>query len=108
MNDPQVTVSKGRRSGGTTVAYEHVEEAQPFWTGLAKGSISIFGDKSNPIAECKKTNIITEMVVSVPVTEADADSDADNEPEDTIEDIAIIESADTLVTASDAEAENDA
>lgn len=102
MNDPQVTIAKGRRSGGTSVAYEGVDEAIPFWANISTGSISIFGGGSNPIRENKKANIFTEMVVTVPIAKADDEEEAEDETEDAADGLAIIQSADELTTGDDA------
>lgn len=54
FNDPQITVSKSRRSGGTTIAYDDIDDARPFWADAKNNSIHIFGSSTNPILDNKK------------------------------------------------------
>lgn len=54
FNDPQITVSKSRRSGGTTIAYDDIDDAKPFWADAKNNSIHIFGSSTNPILDNKK------------------------------------------------------
>lgn len=110
--DPQITGNKGRRSGGTSVAYENCEDAPPFWSGAKTGSIYIFGDKSNPILDNKMgidgNNTVTMGTYTVELPAGSGDDDEEEEDvEDVVGALSIIEDAAevAIATAQDLVAE---
>jgi hypothetical protein len=97
FNDPQINVSKARRSGGTAVAYEDCDDAPPFWASAKYGSISIFGPGANPILENKLKLAEVATVGGTYTVQLPADGgDEEEEEGDAAEDLQVIASADDL------------
>lgn len=110
--DPQITGNKGRRSGGTSVAYEGCEEAKPFWSSAKTGSIYIFGDKANPILDNKlgldAANTVAMGTYTVELPAGSGDDDDEEDVEDVVEALSVIETAEDLEEDSPAADEDGA
>jgi hypothetical protein len=109
FSDPQITVAKNRRSGGTSVAYVDCEEATPFWSSRKHGSISIFGDSANPILEnnmkiAAGTTVGGTYTVTLP--EDTSDDDDEDSSSDAIEELEVIKSADEAAASEVSEGDD--
>lgn len=112
FSDPQITGRKSRRAGGTSIAYENCNEATPFWSGSKSGSITIFGEKANPILE-NKLQVAAggtaggTYTVTLPAG-AGEDDEEEEDVEEVLEALEVIESVDDLpVAASEAASTGD-
>lgn len=103
FNDPQIAVSKARRSGGTTIAYEDCDDAKPFWADSKSNSINIFGTKANPILDNKNllagvATVGGTYTVQLP---GDAEEEEEEEESDPMEGVEVIESVDVAEEAEE-------
>lgn len=79
FNDPGLTVSKERRAGGTSVAYEGIVEARPFWTGFIRDSGSMFNSAPNKIFMTNRQPPAEAYVALFPSEQQDEGEDGEEE-----------------------------